>query len=158
MKKFDKSILKESFLKSIVYRIITVILGFITALIITGDIVVALGVAMLTEVVQFINYFIFELIWTNLITKKRLIEELKKIIKLDLNYDAILELAYQMSQTDTFMGEVYLSALNFLNSILKNEDLKEIHDQVSKYLEHFKHTHRKREFASFKSHENSEIE
>lgn len=150
MSLFDKLDLRESILKSIVYRIITVMLGFLTALIITGNIIIALGVALLTEIVQFINYFIFEVIWTNKITKKRLIEELKKTVKLDLNYDAILELAYQMSQTDTFMGEVYVSALNFLNSILKNEKLKDIHDQVSKYLEHFKYTHKNREFASYR--------
>ena len=150
MRLFDKLDLRESIIKSIVYRIITVMLGFLTALIITGNIIIALGVALLTEIVQFINYFVFEVIWTNKITKKRLFEELKKTIKLDLNYDAILELAYQMSQTDTFMGEVYLSALNFLNSILHNENLKDIHEQVSKYLEHFKFTHREREFASYR--------
>lgn len=150
MKIFDKVDLRESLIKSIIYRIITISLGFITALIITGNIIVALGVALLTEFVQFINYFVFEVIWTNLITKKRLIEEIRRTIDLNLNYDAILELAYQMSQTDTFMGEVYLSSLNFLNSILNNENLKDIHEQVRNYLEHFKFTHRNRKFASYR--------
>ena len=150
MKIFDKVDLRESLIKSIIYRIITISLGFLTALIITGNIIMALGVALLTEFVQFINYFVFEVIWTNLITKKRLIEEIRRTIDLNLNYDAILELAYQMSQTDTFMGEVYLSALNFLNSILNNENLKNIHEPVSKYLEHFKYIHRNREFASYR--------
>lgn len=150
MKKFDKVDLKDSLLKSIIYRIITVTLGFLTVYIITGDLLIAIGIALLTELVQFVNYFVFEVIWTNLITKKRLIEEIKKNIKLDLNYDAILELAYQLSQTDTFIGEVYLSAFNFLNSIIENENLKDIHEKVLKYFEHFQYTHRNREFASYR--------
>ena len=155
MKNIDEKIQelgwKESLVKSIVYRIITVFLGFLTAYIITGDLAVALGVAFLTEIVQFINYFIFELIWTHSITRKRIIKDLMKNVELELNYDVILELAYQISQTDTFVGEIYVSSLNFLKSILKNEHLKEIHGEVKKYLEHFKYTHKKREFVSYKN-------
>jgi uncharacterized membrane protein len=150
MDKIEKLEWRESLLKSIIYRIITVILGFTTAYIITGNLAIAIGVALLTEVVQFANYFIFEIFWTNLITKKRIIEEYKRTIDLTLNYDAILELAYQMSQTDTFIGEVYLSTLEFLKSILKNESLKEIHDEVRKYLEHFEYTHRNRDFGTYR--------
>lgn len=150
MEKIEKLEWRESLFKSIIYRIITVILGFTTAYIITGDIAVAIGVTILTEVVQFANYFIFEIFWTNLITKKRIIEEYKRTIDLTLNYDAILELAYQISKTDTFIGEVYLSALDFLKSILNNDNLKEIHEEVEKYLEHFKYTHKNREFATYK--------
>lgn len=150
MKKIDNLEWKESLFKSIIYRVITVILGFTTAYIITGDIAIALGVALLTEFVQFIYYLIFEIFWTNLITKKRIIEQYIRTVDLTLNYDAILELAYQMSKTDTFIGEVYLSALDFLKSILKNENLKDIHEEVRHYLEHFKFTHRNRDFGTYK--------
>ena len=89
---------KESLFKSIVYRIITVILGFLTAYIITGDVWAAFGIASLTEFVQFVNYFFFEIIWTNLRTRKRIEEELmKKLVDLKVRYDSILELAYEMS-------------------------------------------------------------
>ncbi len=149
MEKVENLKWKESLYKSIIYRIITVILGFTTAYIITGDILIAIGVALLTEIVQFVNYFIFEIFWTNLITKKRIIEEYKRTVDLTLNTDAILELAYRISNTDTFIGEVYLSSLDFLKSILKNENLKEIHNEVERYLEHFKFTHKNREFGTY---------
>ena len=141
---------KESLVKSIIYRFITVFLGFITAYIVTGSLITALGVALLTEFVQFVFYFVYEVIWTNLITRKRIIEELKQTIDLQLNYNVILELAYQMSQVDTFVGDVYLSARNFLKSIIANEYLKEIHDEVSRYYQHFKYTHKNREFTSYR--------
>jgi uncharacterized membrane protein len=149
MEKIENLEWKESLFKSIIYRIITVVLGFTTAYIITGDIAVAIGIALLTEVVQFVNYFIFEIFWTNLITKKRIIENYKRTVDLTLNYDAILELAYRMSKTDTFIGETYLSARDFLKSILENESLKEIHEEVEKFLEHFEYTHKNREFGTY---------
>ena len=141
---------KESLVKSLIYRVLTVILGFLTAFFVTGSIIIALGVALLTELVQFVFYFVYEIIWTNLITRKRIIEELKQTIDIQLNTNVILELAYQMSQIDTFIGEIYLSTRNFLKSILKNEALKEIHEEISKYYKHFLYTHENREFASYK--------
>ncbi|MFX1444415.1 MAG: DUF2061 domain-containing protein [Promethearchaeota archaeon] len=150
MEKVENLDWKESLFKSIIYRIITVFLGFTTAYIITGDVAIAIGVAILTEAVQFANYFIFEIFWTNFITKKRIIENYKQTVDLTLHSDAILELAYRISNTDTFIGEVYLSSLDFLKSILKNENLKEIHSEVEQYLEHFKFTHRNREFGTYK--------
>ena len=150
MKNIEKLEWKESLVKSLIYRFITVFLGFLTAYIVTGSLITALGVALLTEFVQFVFYFVYEIIWTNLITKKRIIEEFKRTIDIELNYDVILELAYQMSQVDTFVGDVYLSARNFLKSILSNDYLKDIHDEVSRYYQHFKYTHKNREFTSYK--------
>jgi len=150
MKDIEKLEWKESLVKSLIYRFFTVLLGFFTAYIITGSLIMALGVAVLTEFVQFIFYFLYEIIWTNLITRKRIIEEIKQTIELQLNHDVILELAYQMSQTDTFVGDVYLSARNLLKSILKNEYLKDIHNEVSKYYQHFKYTHKNRQFTFYK--------
>jgi len=150
MRDIEKLEWKESLIKSLIYRSITVLLGFFTAYIVTGSLIMALGVALLTEFVQFIFYFFYEIIWTNLITRKRIIEEIKQTVELQLNYDVILELAYQMSQIDTFVGEVYLSAQNFLKSTLNNEYLKDIHVEVSKYYQHFKYTHKNRPFTSYK--------
>ena len=117
MKDIERLEWKESLVKSLIYRVLTVFLGFLTAYIVTGSLITALGVALLTEFVQFIFYFVYEIIWTNLITRKRIIEEIKQTVELQLNYNVILELAYQISQTDTFVGEVYLSARNFLKTI-----------------------------------------
>ncbi|MFW9899139.1 MAG: DUF2061 domain-containing protein [Candidatus Thorarchaeota archaeon] len=149
MKNIEKLEWKESLVKSLIYRFMTIFLGFLTVYIITGSFIIALGVAVLTEFVQFMFYFVYEIMWTNLITRKRIIEEIKQTIDLQLNYNVILELAYQLSQTDTFIGEVYLSAHNFLKSILENEDLKDIHDEVLKYYQHFQYTHRNREFGTY---------
>ena len=151
MRNIEKLEWKESLIKSLIYRFITVFLGFFTAYIITGSFIIALGVALLTELVQFVFYFVYEIIWINLITRKRIIEEIKQTVELQLNYDVILELAYQMSQIDTFVGEVYLSARNFLKSILKNEYLKDIHDEVSKYYQHLDYTHKNRPFTFYKN-------
>ncbi len=138
---------KESLFKSIVYRIITLILGFSIALMVTGNLMIAIGVAAITEFVQFINYFIFEIAWTNLRTKKRLEKQLrKKIIDLKINYDSILELAYEMSRISTFVKEIYDSTTNFFTSILENKQLNDLHEPISKYYEHFKQSHIHRDF------------
>ncbi len=149
---------KESLLKSVIYRIITVILGFLTAFIITGELTLAIGVALLTEAIQFVNYFVFEVLWINLITKKRL-ENIfrKKIIDIEIDYDSILEIAYNLSQTNTYIKEVYDSALNFFTSILTNKQLKELHPKISEYYEIFERKHSERELASYESTQNSEL-
>jgi len=56
-----------------------------------------------------------------------------------------------MSRIDTFIKEVYESALNFFTSILENEELKDLHEKISKYFEYFKHTHSNRGFTTHKS-------
>jgi len=150
---------KESLLKSVIYRIITVLLGFLTAFIITGELTLAIGVAFLTEAVQFINYFIFEVVWINLITKKRLEHIIrKKIIDIEIDYDSILELAYNLSRTDTYIKEVYDSALNFFTSILTNRQLTELHPKISDYYKFFERTHSNRQFTSYESIQNDELE
>lgn len=146
MPKIEKIEWKESLIKSIVYRSITIILGFLTALVATGNIALAFGVALLTEFVQAINYFFFELAWSNLITRKRLEKEILQTINLELNFDSILELAYEMSRIDTFVEKIYKSNLNFFNSVLQNETLKDLHDKISQYDEYFKKQHEGRDF------------
>ena len=146
MPNLEKIEWKESLVKSIVYRSITIVLGFLTAYIFTGDLTLAFGVALLTEFVQSINYFVFEIAWSNLITRKRLEKEILKTINIELNYDSILELAYEMSRIDTFVHEIYQSNKNFFKSILKNEALKELHEDISHYFDFFKKCHEGRDF------------
>jgi uncharacterized membrane protein len=139
---------KESLFKSIIYRIITVTLGFFTTLLITGDITLALGIASITEAVQFGNYFVFEMLWTNLRTRKRFEEEfINKTIELKINYESVIEIAYEMCRIDTFVEKIYDSAFNFFNSTLNNENLKAYHEDIEKYFGIFKRTHKNREFA-----------
>lgn len=147
-KKYDW---KESLLKSIIYRIITITLALITAYIITGDLLAALSVASLTEFVQFINYFIFETLWTNLITRRRLRGEFEKqLVDLSVDYSSILDLAYEISQLDTFVKEIYESNVNFFQSLLENEKLKEFHEEIDKYYDFFKARHSDRGFEILK--------
>ena len=61
----NKENIKESLIKSTIYRIITILLGMLVALIITGNIVLALSLGIATETIQFIYYFIYETVWTN---------------------------------------------------------------------------------------------
>jgi len=142
---------KESLIKSIIYRVITIFLGFFTAFIITSDITIALGVTALTEFIQFINYFVYETIWTNLRIKKlkeQLTEEIRREIDLTINYDAILELSYEMSRTNTFIEKIYNSVVNFFNSLLRNEELKDFHEEISNHFGYFKLVHSDRNFSS----------
>lgn len=143
--------LKESLLKSVVYRVMTIMLGFTTALLVTGSFAQAVATAGVTEFVQFIFYFIFETVWTNLRTKKRLKEKLRRqMVDLNINYDAVLDLSYELSRLDTYMKEVYDSANDFFLSILKNPELKEIHDQVEDHYNQFKNVHVNRELIEQK--------
>ncbi|UCC19669.1 MAG: DUF2061 domain-containing protein, partial [Promethearchaeota archaeon] len=54
---------KESLIKSLIYRALTLLLGTLTAYIITGSIAIATGTALLTEAVQSVFYFGYELSW-----------------------------------------------------------------------------------------------
>lgn len=139
---------KSSLIKSLIYRGITLILGTITAYILTGSVAIATGTALLTELVQGINYFIYELIWSNISRRKleqRILNSLQiREIDLKINYTSIEELAYVLSQIDTFVPKLYISTLNIFNSMLKNEELEEFREQIQKYKENFQRVHSKR--------------
>ena len=139
---------KESLIKSLIYRGITLVLGTLTAYFITGSIEIATGTAILTEAVQAINYFVYELIWSNISRKKlkeKIIEDIsKRQIDIKIDYSSIMEIAYHMSQVDTFVPKLYLSVKNFFNKLLENEQLEEIHDEIKKYKSYFETTHAKR--------------
>ncbi len=139
---------KSSLVKSLIYRSITLVLGTFTAYALTGSIAIATGTALLTELVQSINYFVYELIWSNIARRKlekRIIEKIKKKdIKLKIDYSSLTELVYVFSQIDTFDPKLYLSTLNIFNSMLKNEGLEEIREDIQKYKDHFVRVHSKR--------------
>ncbi len=139
---------KSSLIKSLIYRSITLVLGTTTAYISTGSIAIATGTALLTELVQGIFYFVYELVWSNISRRKlekRIFNSLQiREIDLKINYTSIEELAYVLSQIDTFVPKLYLSTLNILNSILKNEELEEIREKIQKYKDHFQRVHSRR--------------
>jgi len=152
MKQKEKSIkwrenLKESLLKSIIYRIITITLGILVVYIITGSLVAALSLGLITESVQFINYFVYESVWTNFHDKrlKRRIEEMREVdVKFD--FDLIKDLSYEFSQTNTYVKEHYNSILKLLDNLLKNNYLDEIHDVILRDKTYFEIKHKDRTF------------
>jgi uncharacterized membrane protein len=149
-KKDEKgTILKKSLFKSIIYRMITLVLGTLTSYLFTGDIGVATGLALLTEAVQSVNYFIFESIWSYYERKrlrKKIEEEIIREIDLTVNYEFLRELSYELSRFDTFVEEIYRSIINFYDRLLKNEQLEDIHDEIKKHREIFVKAHEGRNF------------
>jgi len=139
---------KSSLVKSLIYRAITVLLGILTAYIVTGNIAAALSLAPITELVQGIYYFIYELIWSDISRRKleqRILNSLQiREIDLKINYTSIEELAYVLSQIDTFVPKLYISTLNIFNSMLKNEELEEIREKIQTYKDNFQRVHSKR--------------
>ena len=136
---------KASIIKSIVYRTITLGLGTLTAYLFLGSIALATGTAFLTEAVQGVNYFIFELIWSTF-SRRRLERKFQekyqeKKINLEIEFSSLKEIAYDLSNVDTFIPKIYLSTLNFFNHLLKNDELEEIHDEIQSYKDHFIQVH-----------------
>jgi len=139
---------KESVVKTLIYRAITLVLGTTTVYLLTGSIALATGAALLTETVQAVNYFIYELIWSNIARKKleqEILERIKrKEINIKINFEPIREISYELSQIDTFVPKLYLSVLHFFDSMLNNEELEEIHDELEMYKSNFKRVHSSR--------------
>ncbi|TXT57295.1 MAG: hypothetical protein BAJALOKI2v1_490020 [Promethearchaeota archaeon] len=141
---------KRSLIKTIIYRIITLILGTITAFIIFQDIGAATGAALLTEAVQSVNYYFFELIWSHY-EVRRLRKEIKEEllrrevdVRIDLN--SIKEISYELSQIDTFVKDLYVTIMNFYNRMLKNEELMPLHEKILAHKRHFETVHAGRNF------------
>ena len=136
---------KASVIKSIVYRTITLGLGTLTAYLFLGSFALATGTAFLTESVQGVNYFIFELIWST-ISRRRLERKFQekykeKKVNLEIEFSSLKEIAYDLSNVDTFIPKIYLSTLNFFNHLLENDDLIEIHNEIQTYKDHFVQVH-----------------
>ncbi len=144
---------KNSLIKSLIYRSITLVLGTLTAYALTGSIAIATGTALLTESVQGVNYFVYELTWSNISRKKLEKQIIQKIrnreISLKIDYSSIIDLAYQLSQIDTFVPKLYLSTLNIFDKMLVNIELEEIYEEIENYRTYFVNAHSSRKFFSF---------
>lgn len=136
---------KQSLIKSLIYRGLTLILGTLTAYLITGSLAIATGTALLTEAVQGIFYFSYEITWNNISRKKlerQIIERIKrKEIDLKLDFSSVKDLAYQLSQINTFVPDLYFSIENIYNTMLENPELEEIHEEIDKFKTHFELVH-----------------
>ena len=143
-----KENLKESLLKSIIYRVITIFLGMIVAYIITGSLAPALSLGIITETVQFIYYFIYESVWTTYHDKRlrRKILDLKEV-DLKFDFELIKEISFEFSQTNTFLKEIYDSILRFFDKILQNKYLDEINDVILRDKTYFELKHENRSFT-----------
>ena len=96
-----KETLKESFFKSVIYRIITIFLGMLVIFVVTGDLLAAFSLGFVPEAVQFVNYFIYETIWTNYHDKRLRIKiELTRKVDVKLDFDLLKEISFEFSQRD----------------------------------------------------------
>ena len=146
--KEKKETIKESFFKSVIYRIITIFLGMLVLLIITGgDLIAAFLAGLATETVQFINYFVYETIWTNYHDKRLRIKiEKTREVDIKLDFDFLKEMSFEFSQTDTYDKEAYESVLSFFDKLLQNESLVEIQEDVQRDKNYFELKHQARSF------------
>ncbi len=142
-----KETLKESFFKSIIYRIITIFLGMIVALSLTGDVIFALSIGFATETVQFVNYFVYETIWTNYHDKRLRIKiERTREVDVKLDFDLLKGISFEFSQTNTYVKEAYESIISFFEKLIQNENLVEIHEDVQRDKIYFELKHKDRRF------------
>jgi len=142
-----KETIKESFFKSVIYRIITIFLGMLVILAVTGDLFAAFSIGFATETVQFIYYFFYEAIWTHY-HDKRLRIKIERTRKVDINldFDLLKEISFEFSQTDTYVKEPYESIMSFFFYLLQNENLAEIHDDLQRDKTYFELKHKNRGF------------
>jgi uncharacterized membrane protein len=142
-----KETIKESFFKSVIYRIITIFLGMIVAFTLTGDVIFALSIGLATETVQFVNYFVYETIWTNYHDKRLRIKiEKTREVDIKLDFDFLKEMSFEFSQTDTYDKEAYESVLSFFDKLLENKNLIEIQEEVQRDKNYFELRHKARSF------------
>ena len=128
-----KDTIKESFFKSVIYRIITIFLGMLVILAVTGDLFAAFSIGFATETVQFIYYFFYEAVWTHYHDKRLRIKiELTRKVDINLDFDLLKEISFEFSQTDTYVKEPYESIMSFFENLLHNENLAEIHEEIQR--------------------------
>ena len=143
---------KLTLLKSIIYRIITIILGMTTAYIFTGDFRTALELSLYTEAIQSVNYFAFESVWNSFyerLIREKVSEEFRqREIDLKLTVGAIFDISKEFAEIDTFVPEIYHSLLKFYTNILENDQMEEYHDQILESKKHFEILNRGRDFQS----------
>ena len=142
-----KETIKESFFKSVIYRIITIFLGMLVIFIVTGNVLAAFSIGFATETVQFIYYFFYEAVWTHY-HDKRLRIKIERTRKVDvkLDFDLLKEISFEFSQTDTYVKEPYDSIMSFFENLLQNENLAEIHEEIQRDRIYFELKHKDRQF------------
>ena len=142
-----KETLKESFLKSVIYRVITIFLGMLVIFIVTGNVLAAFSIGFATETVQFIYYFFYEAIWTHYHDKRLRIKiERTRKVDIKLDFDLLKEISFEFSQTDTYIKEPYESIISFFENLLQNENLAEIQEEIQRDKKYFELKHKDRRF------------
>ncbi len=142
-----KESIKESFFKSVIYRIITIFLGMLVILAVTGDALAAFSIGFATETVQFIYYFFYEAIWTHYHDKRLRIKiERTRKVDIKLDFDLLKEISFEFSQTDTYIKEPYESIISFFENLLQNENLAEIQEEIQRDKKYFELKHKDRRF------------
>ncbi len=142
-----KETIKESFFKSVIYRIITIFLGMLVIFIVTGNVLAAFSIGFATETVQFVYYFFYEAVWTHYHDKRLRIKiERTRKVDIKLDFDLLKEISFEFSQTDTYVKEPYESIMSFFENLLQNENLAEIHEEIQRDRIYFELKHKNREF------------
>ncbi len=142
-----KETIKESFFKSVIYRIITIFLGMLVIFIVTGNVLAAFSIGFATETVQFIYYFFYEAVWTHYHDKRLRIKiERTRKVDIKLDFDLLKEISFEFSQTDTYVKEPYDSIMSFFENLLQNENLAEIHEEIQRDRIYFELKHKNRGF------------
>jgi len=119
----------------------------IVAFTLTGDVIFALSIGLATETVQFVNYFVYETIWTNYHDKRLRIKiEKTREVDIKLDFDFLKEMSFEFSQTDTYDKEAYESVLSFFDKLLQNKNLIEIQEEVQRDKNYFELRHKARSF------------
>jgi len=116
-------------------------------LLVTGNIFAAFSIGFATETVQFINYFVYETIWTNYHDKRLRIKiEKTREVDIKLDFDLLKEISFEFSQTDTYAKEAYEPILSYFEKLLQNENLAEIHQDIQRDKNYFELKHKDRHF------------
>ena len=153
---------KRSLVKSVIYRIFSILTGFLIGFLLTGEFFSAVLVSIVSETIQFFNYFGYETAWSYFDEKRlrKLIgEEYRaKEIQLKLSLESINTIAREFSQIDTFTPRIHKSVSNFYNMILENKEMKELHDDFRKYKNSFDFAHKDRGFEVEKTEEEKKEE
>jgi len=114
---------------------------------VTGDLIAAFSLGFATETVQFINYFVYETIWTNYHDKRLRIKiERTREVDIKLDFDLLKDISFEFSQTTTYVKEAYESILSFFEKLLQNENLAEIYEDVQRDKIYFELKHKDRSF------------
>ena len=126
---------KITLIKSLIYRVITITLGLLTAYIVTGDFETALGLSLITESIQSLNYFGFESLW-GYFYEKRIREDISKEFKkreidLKVTIENIIDITKGFSEMDTFNPKLYNSLINFFDSSINNQNLRDFESELT---------------------------